>query len=267
MISQGMLISLLFTLSVGICLFMYVHQKTTNIHKKIENVIQFIKKVEFDVQQTSNIAQHTNEFEPSQDDDNSEYEENKNIYFDVQSSSVSALSPDDVIYLKKQSEEDKVDVSDDDNNEDLDFEELEFEEDDIHEKHELDFVYSEIKEKEEVQNDETNTHQQDDATQLKHLSVSELKQYIKQHNIKHPNLKKLKKKDLIDIIGNYKVSLKENTHEVATEQEQEQENVQEQDDIITSSNIETVVQPDHTFSSSDILQEGEDATIHSTDIN
>lgn len=50
MLSQGMLFCLLFTLSISICLFMYIHQKTSSIEKNIKNVVQFIQGIEQDVQ-------------------------------------------------------------------------------------------------------------------------------------------------------------------------------------------------------------------------
>lgn len=54
MFSQGMLFCLLFTVSISICLFMYIHQKTSSIEKNIKNVVHFIQGIERDVQGMNN---------------------------------------------------------------------------------------------------------------------------------------------------------------------------------------------------------------------
>lgn len=60
MISQGMLFCILFTLSISICLFMYIHQKTSSIEKNIKNVLQFIHGIEKDVKNMNTQSQNMN---------------------------------------------------------------------------------------------------------------------------------------------------------------------------------------------------------------
>ena len=156
MISQGMLICLLFTLSVGICLFMYIHQKTSMIQKNINNLVGFMRKVEGDVQSqvsSANISMCTgmnggnihlhdyNQAEDEEDEDehededcdseseveNQEYDENnenRRIYFGLSKEQHSELLeanvPNVTSTLNNDFGPNKIQVSDDEEGEDED---------------------------------------------------------------------------------------------------------------------------------------------------
>lgn len=142
MISQGMLMCLLFTLSVGICLFMYIHQKTSQIQKNINNLVGFIRKVEDDVKVGYNNTVHVSEVQPEatvcfrESRSNSEVNESndKQIYFesDLQTMDTHDVNMD-VIHLHRDDHfsNEKIDVSDDDDDDVSDDEEDVSEDDDV----------------------------------------------------------------------------------------------------------------------------------------
>lgn len=75
MFNQGIIVCLLFTTSIAICMFLYVHQKTSRMEKSIQQVISVIKDVEQMTKSNNNHVQ--NEIIEEYDDDEDEDEDDE----------------------------------------------------------------------------------------------------------------------------------------------------------------------------------------------
>lgn len=247
MLSQGMLFCLLFTLSISICLFMYIHQKTSSIEKNIKNVVQFIQGIERDVQgmnnqQTNRKTMTTDKIVVSDNEEEVHDIPYNNTYNGTTINENSATDIDNDYY------NDNTDDSDEDN----DSEEEEIYGDEMKSKsvdmfknivdsqthiqfnegvvdintsplHEM-FNIQVLKTFENIQSKPTLI----DNTQLNNMTVSDLRKELRNHDssITSYNAKKMKKKELIDRINSFYHS--KNEHDT------------DQSNIIVESNENTI---------------------------
>ena len=236
MISQGMLVCLLFTLSIGVCLFMYIHQKTSHIENTINKVttcIHSIQKQLFsnDVDKEERVC---SESVPGQGVQNTVVFEQVNV------------NDESSEYGDENDHEYSNDEDDDDDDDDIDKQEF-MESSDISEvQHESDgFNVEEVVETDTVEELDgiKSVHVLDPRVSskpnFKSFQLSELKQYIKDNEIPLKSLNKYKKAELVSILENFVQSQETevvNDTVVGNETEHEQPDEHEHEDEQTNEN-------------------------------
>lgn len=188
MISQGMLVCLLFTLSIGVCLFMYIHQKTSHIESTINKVttcIHSIQKQLFsnDVDKEEKVVSGGSAvvFEKVEvNDDSSEYDYNEDDSDDY-------IDEDE----EKEKEEEILESSD--------ISEVSVESDGL----DVEEVVEELEGIKSVHVVDPRTRS---GPNFKSLQLSELKQYIKDNEIPLKSLNKYKKAELVSILEDFTLS-------------------------------------------------------------
>ena len=202
MISQGMLFCILFTLSISICLFMYIHQKTSSIEKNIKNVLQFIHGIEKDVKnmnaqsQNINVTHEQNTLHSvesdmdkiivseDEDDGDEDYDSHSDSEMEEVMSNQFNVTQNNNNNPFSLVNDHKVDINTSPLQDILNIQ--------VVKSHETNFA----------NNENDNSIQQLTKHDLNNLTVTDLRKYIRQlkSDISSANIKKMKKNDLVEAI-------------------------------------------------------------------
>lgn len=204
--NNHLIISMLFTLSVGICLFMYIHQRYNRVEKKVNTInshlVQWIERIQQPVSNNQANTEDLSDDEVDESDSDNEhgYDENNhnhdnshdvkttnvlNSGFTMTQNMISIHELNPLSGIVEVTDADKIDISDDEE-----------------ERHETKNII--IDQTNDLNLDNNESESEDlDIPDYHNMQVSSLRELIKSLDISIKSINKYKKSELIKLLDNF----------------------------------------------------------------